>query len=323
LIYRIFFTAEKFLKENDLGHAFINSFNSISCIIDRVDGIWDCLEVCAALKDAISKKVGLSMTIGLGRTYSGLTELRFSAKEAAAALRYRYVLGYNTIIPIDFAEPGNQITYKYPDAKEQMLIHTAVAGEYKYAVKLLTEILTSLDEAASLPTMLLPKIIMNIAISISRYADEIGMGAESRFREFFDFSAILNIREIPQAQKFMEDSLKAFCDFVAVRMSEHSQKLVMATRSRIDESFFEDLSLENIALEHSTTAEFLGKVFNERVGLSFKDYLMSRRVAKAKEIMENEPGISEEEVAARVGFFDVRVFRSVFRKAGTTTLGRP
>jgi two-component system response regulator YesN len=112
----------------------------------------------------------------------------------------------------------------------------------------------------------------------------------------------------------MEGALKAFCNFVSTRTSESSQKLVMAVRNRMDESFFEDLTLEHLALEHNTTAEFLGKVFHDRVGLSFKDYLMARRIAKAKEIMEHEPAVSEEEVAARVGFFDVRVFRSVFKR---------
>jgi two-component system response regulator YesN len=313
LIYRIFWHADKHLTENGLGYAFINSFNSITCVIGAASGLTRLLEISGGLKEMIAKRTGLEVTIGLGRPYNDLASLRFSSKEAEAALRYRYLLGYNSIIPIDFVEPNNHITYKYPKRKEELLVYTAVAGEYQYALKLLGEIFDALREAGELPNRLLPRIIMNIVISISRYANELGMDTESRFRDFFNFGEILNLKTIAEAKTFMEGALKGFCDFVMELTNENAKRMVFLAKERVDEHFYEDLSLENLALEFGTTAEFLGKSFQRRGGMSFKDYLQSRRIAKAKEILENE-GATEEEVAARVGFFDVRVFRSVFRR---------
>ncbi|MDR2167888.1 MAG: helix-turn-helix domain-containing protein [Clostridiales bacterium] len=313
LIYKIFWHADKHLVENNLGYAFINSFNSITCIIGGAADLERLLELSAELKEMITKRTGLEVTIGLGRAYNDLMSLRFSANEAEAALRYRYLLGYNSIIPIDFVEPDNHITYKYPKKKEQLLVYTAVAGEYDYALKLLGEIFQALDGAGPLPDRLLPRIIMNIVISISRYASELGMDTESRFRDFFNFGEILNLRTTQEARGFMEAALRAFCDFVTERTNENAKRMVFLAKERVDENFFEDLTLEALALEFGTTADFLGKSFQKRGGMSFKDYLQSKRIAKAKEILETE-NAPEDEIAARVGFFDVRVFRSVFRR---------
>ncbi|MCL2169945.1 MAG: helix-turn-helix domain-containing protein [Defluviitaleaceae bacterium] len=313
LNYRIFWNVEKHLSENGLGHCFIDSFNSIICIISGAMGVSHLRELAGGIKDVITKHSGLEVTIGLGRPYPDLQSLPFSTREARAALRYRYLLGYNSVIPIDFVEPNNHTTYKYPKDKEQKLVYTAVAGEYDYAIKLLWEILDAFDGMNRRPERLLPRIIMSIVIAISRYASELGMDAENKFREFFDFGKILNLENTLEARKFMEGALRAFCDFVNAGVNEKASGMVHGVKTRIDESFYEDLSLEAFALEYGTTADFLGKAFQRAMTMSFRDYLQSKRINRAKEILMSE-SVSEEEVAARVGFFDVRVFRSVFRR---------
>jgi len=276
-------------------------------------GVEALLDVAGRLKEVAHKRIGLEVTTGLGRAYTHISGLEYSAKEAEAALRYRYLLGYNSIIPIDFVEPHNHTSYKYPKIKEQKLVYTAVAGEYDYALKLMDEIFDALDAAGRIPNRLLPRIVMSIAISISRYASELGIDVDAKFRDFFDFGKILSLETTTDARKFMEDALKNFCGFITQSIDDIAKEMVFKAKERVDEYFFEDLSLEGFALEYGTTADFLGKAFSRRGGMSFRDYLQSKRIARAKEILETESA-SEEEVAARVGFFDVRVFRSVFRR---------
>jgi len=315
LIYKIFFVAEQFLAENNLGYAFINSFNSIICIIGGLEGIEAELDICATLKDLVVERSGLEVTIGLGRPYDDLLALQYSAKEAEAALRYRYLMGYNTIIPIEFIEPDNNLTYRFPKEKEQKLVHSAVAGEYDYAVTMLREVLAALDAAGPLPDRLLPRVLMSIVIAISRYASELGLEEGGRgLQDFFNFGDILNIKTTSEALAFMQMALRSFCGFIVDRMNEKSARMVQLAKSHVDEYFYQDVSLENLALEYGTTGEFLGKVFAQQAGMPFKDYLTGKRIARAKEILQSGEETSEEIVAASVGFFDVRVFRSVFRR---------
>jgi len=314
MVYRIFWVADKFLTDRGVGYAFISNFNSVTCIIHGTSNLEELMDLGYSIKAQVRERCDLSITTGLGRLYEDLTHLRYSAKEAEGALRYRHLLGYNSIIPIDFVEPENHITYKYPAEKEDKLIFAAVMGEYDYSSKLLDEILLALDKAGQLPQNLLPRIIMKIVIGISRYASELGIDAEGRFREFFNFAEVLAIKTTEDARSLMQGALWAFCQFIDARNNENSKRMVQAVQEQVAKHFFEDLSIDRLAKEYGTTGEFLGRAFLRMTGVSFKEYLQTKRIAKAKEILKGDEIVSEEEVAARVGYFDARVFRSVFRR---------
>ena len=313
LVYRVYFAAQKYLEQKAAGYVFINSFNSISCILGGLESMEDLLDICAEIKTEVLKKTELSTTIGLGRPKDSLAAVNISAKEADAALRYRYLLGYNTIIPIDFAEPANDITYRYPVRKEDLLVYTAVAGEYEYAQRLLSQILDTLREPQNLPPRFLPKIIMKIVIAISRYASEQYMDIEARFRDFFNYAEILNIDSIDEAESYMNSALKSFCGHIAYTRGQNADRMVREIAGHVDAHYYEDITLEGFALVKRTTPQYLDKIFRERMKMSMKDYLTGVRMRKAREILAGEE-VEDDVVAALVGYDDVRIFRSVFRR---------
>jgi len=313
LIYRVYYAAQQYLDENRLGYTFINSFNSISCIIGGPDDVVALLDVCGKIKQNVEDKTELSVTIGLGRPVAEMSMVDVSTKEADAALRYRYLLGYNTIIPIEFVEPENHLSYSYPARKERLLVYTAVAGEFGYAKILLEQILQALDGRAALPERLLPKIIMNIVIAISRYASEQYMDVEARFRDFFDFGTILGLSTIDEARHYMEAGLQGFCGHIVAMRKAKADGMVSAVISHINAHFYEDLSAEKFALELRTTPQYLDKSFRDALKVTVSGHLTNVRMAKAKEILRIE-NVSDDIVAARVGYRDVRVFRSIFRR---------
>lgn len=311
-VYSVYYVVRKFLEERKLGLIFINSFNSISCILGGLASLDELIDICKEIKDEVAQKTELSVTIGLGRPYNSILDLSISAKEAESALRYRYLLGYDTTIPIDFVESDNHVTYRYPAKKESLLVYTAVAGEYEYAKRLLGQILGSL-EASRLPERILPKIIMNIVISISRLASEQHMDTEARFREFFNFGHILSINTIDEARTYLEAALMSFCGYISGQREESADKAVTDITAYIDNKYYEDISLESLAQSRRTTPEYLDKIFRARMKTSIKDYLTTLRMQKAKEILVHEE-VEDDVVAVRVGYRDVRVFRSIFRR---------
>ena len=313
LIYRVYYAAQQYLDANKLGYTFINSFNSISCIIGGHADVGELLAICEEIKVNVEEKTEMSVTIGLGRAVVQLSDVNISAKEADAALRYRYLMGYNTVIPIEFVEPGNYISYSYPTRKEDLLVYTAVAGEFEYAKNLLEQILQTLDSPSGLPQRLLPKIVMNIVISISRYASEQQMDVEARFREFFDLGVILSISTIDEARSYMQQGLQSFCAHVVSLRKAKADSMVSLVINHINNNYYEDLSVEKFALDLRTTPQYLDKNFRDALKVSVSGHITNVRIAKAKEILRAE-NVEDDVVAARVGYRDVRVFRSVFRR---------
>lgn len=81
----------------------------------------------------------------------------------------------------------------------------------------------------------------------------------------------------------------------------------------IDKKYAEQLTLEDVAEVNGMSKFHFSRIFNEKSGYSFKDYLNRKRIAEAKRLMrEEEYNVSE--ACYSVGFNDVSYFGQVFKK---------
>ncbi|MCM8773072.1 MAG: AraC family transcriptional regulator [Candidatus Omnitrophica bacterium] len=89
----------------------------------------------------------------------------------------------------------------------------------------------------------------------------------------------------------------------------------------IEKNFKNEFSLEKMARELKFSVSHLSHLFKKHMGLSIKQYLLQRRIAEAKYILENEPFIKIIAVAERVGFSNFPLFNRCFKKiVGMTPL---
>jgi two-component system response regulator YesN len=72
-------------------------------------------------------------------------------------------------------------------------------------------------------------------------------------------------------------------------------------------------SLESIAGVLDISPSYFSRLFKKATGMNFKDYLMSRRMAKAQALLQNSE-YKVYDVAYTVGFTDPHYFSKVFRK---------
>ncbi len=91
-----------------------------------------------------------------------------------------------------------------------------------------------------------------------------------------------------------------------------AQHVDMAKRY-IDENYFNDIKVEQLAELLGLDRKYLRNLFIEHVGMSTKDYLMERRIERAKELLEiGDLPISS--VALSVGYHDALGFSKIFKK---------
>lgn len=81
----------------------------------------------------------------------------------------------------------------------------------------------------------------------------------------------------------------------------------------IDSHLSKDLKLETLAEKFGYSPNHLGKLFCETVGMSFRQYITSRKIALAKELLAIG-GITIHEVSERCHFSSVSYFSKVFTK---------
>ncbi|MCL2387762.1 MAG: helix-turn-helix domain-containing protein [Defluviitaleaceae bacterium] len=293
--------------------SFIRSFHEIPVILNANLTVEEKVLLGDRIKHTIHERTGTRCTIGIGRTYPTPMEISISTREADAAFGYRYRMGYHAVIPIEFVEPDNTITFRYPHARERRLVYSAVVGDYEYSKGLLSELFNALAQSGPMPENLIAKIVMTIVFRISRYISEQNLPFASEVARYFPTGDILKLITIDDGYTFLDKSLRDFCNFVGKYHTKDSLRLHIAAKRHIQEHFFENFSIARIAVKLGTTPETLNKVFMEREKVMLFDYVMWVRVQQAQKHLA-ESATEEDIIAVQVGFDDVKYFRSIFKK---------
>jgi two-component system response regulator YesN len=312
LVYQVLSVVKSKLEDFGGGVACIIRMNAITAIVGGAT-LSEVLELCEAIKTETIYKTKRGVTVGVGRGYDRPRNIAVSFREAEAALKYRHIMGYNTVIPIHFAEPQNEITYAYPHDKEEALIFACVTGEYEQCLYLLRDITEALESASNLPERMVAKIAVSIVFGVSRAAGERSLNVEGRFNEIFPMRSIYALNTPKEASDFLTAALKKFCDYAVELREGGRRETYEKVKAYIDRKYFENISLFNMAGFAQTTPEYLNALFTKHAGLSIYEYTLKTRMERAKQLMR-ETDLDDEGVAVNVGYDDVKHFRSVFKQ---------
>jgi AraC-like DNA-binding protein len=131
---------------------------------------------------------------------------------------------------------------------------------------------------------------------------------------FHGFSVVEAISQNIQPQKYRNSPLTSDIS------SEIARKLnyIMASRKLYRDN---DLRLEKLAEETGTTKHYLSQVINEKMGMTFFEYINSMRITEAMLLLsqKSKEELNIIEIAYRVGFNNKVSFNNTFKKiAGMT-----
>jgi len=311
-IYEMLNVVKAALAEHN-ARMFIKNFNEIPIILNAPFSTEEKVLLADKIKHAILSETDTRVTIGIGRTYDAPLDISVSAREAEATFGYRFRMGYNAVIPIDFVDPHNRVTYRYPAERERRLIYAAVVGDFAYCRGLLAELFNALGQSGKIEKNLVAKTVMTIVFRISRFISEQNLPFSGEITKFFPTAQMLKLANIEEGYNFLEKSLEEFCAYIVEFNAAQSLRLHMAAKNHVKEHYFESFSITRIAAKLGTTPENLNKVFLEREKTMLFDYVMWVRVHAAQKTLR-ETATDEEIIAVQVGFDDVKYFRSVFRK---------
>lgn len=312
-IFSILYSIKEILDELKNGIAFINHPSSIAIILGNNLQLDNLISIGETIRDKIKNTENTTVTIGIGKTYQNAKEIRISYLQAKSALRYKYRMGIGSIIPINYVEPYNNITYRYPLKKEELLVYSVVVGDYETSNKLLKEIFEALKDCGKLPEKLLPKIILDILVSINRYASEKKIPINEAFSKTFSTSLISDKNTLEDAYEYLRKTIEDLCDHINGDRRDHDTKIFELAKKYAETYYFEPISLTKTAIFTETTPEYLNEIFVNKAGKTFYDYSVEIRVEKAKYFIL-ETNLNDREIAKKVGYEDARHFSRVFYK---------
>lgn len=318
LVYRLQACAHQ-VFENYKHITFFTSLNEVIIITNGQEDTSNCFVLAEQLKELIFEETQVSVTIGMGRYYREPDEIYISYNEALSALKYRFLLGYNTVIPIEHAEPFENITYRFTPEKKSKLVFTAIVGEFEYCEQQLNKIFQDLEDFGDIPDGYYALLVHTIVLEIETYSATQKLDVKEFYAENVDYSKIKKIEHQKEAKQILLAFLEKFCAFVLNERENYLESIYKLASSYIEDHYMETFSLAKIALELQTSPDVLDNIFQKYSNKTTYEFLQTYRMEVAKKFLR-ETTFDDDFIAVRVGYDSQYHFKAMFKQIeGRTT----
>ncbi|MBS4174460.1 response regulator [Bacillus sp. FJAT-49736] len=240
----------------------------------------------------------ISLFAGMGLPFQTIEELPTSYHEALLALEQRKLQSATSYaFPSDARSEGN-----LPLEKEKELIDCIKMGDRHQVLQAYECYISELE---SQPGQKAERMLEELVIIVSRAMYDLGI-------QFTPMS-------IPQHyayDKIMEMTRQYVfecTELVQAWRSSHMKGYLLKAREYIMEHFNKNITLEEVAEYVELSPYHFSKLFKEKYGVNFIDYVTDLRIEQAKKEMLNT-NKSLKEICFNVGYKDPNYFSRVFKK---------
>ncbi|WP_342043188.1 response regulator transcription factor [Bacillus sp. OTU2372] len=254
------------------------------------------------------KQVNFSaeLRIGIGHPYNHAHELNKSYHEAILALEEllktsnRKYLFYNKQGPA-FELPSDSEIIEV----EKRLLDSVRQGDVNQVMLIFDSFVSKLG-SNNIKASFVKKSFEELFILLSRMLHDLGI----------TYDRIPNIDESEDIRMVLEAGkahLLAVVQHVQVWRNNHAKGMLQKAKDYIETHYADSITLESAAEYVELSPFYFSKLFKDRFGMTFIDYLTEIRIKKAKAEML-DPGKSMKEICYSVGYRDPNYFSRVFKK---------
>ncbi|MFS0671746.1 response regulator [Ornithinibacillus sp. 179-J 7C1 HS] len=296
-------------KVSELGNCLVGALsgNQLPIIVFRDKNVSFRFQATSFAKKIITVKQhheALGWFIGIGNVYSELNQVKKSYQESlVAAMEYLSPAKYRFYAEIEIVEEDFfdlRLTTLKKDIVDQIKL-----GQWE-AIR--TEVLSLVQffEQQGASLVYSQQRILEVLWVVSRVLNDLGIEAKS---PLFAFQTI-DYRQLRMETGQLLDLLKQ-------KHIHYYQQLeadnVQQIKQYIQAHSHEEISLETLSVEMGLSPIYISKLFKEKMGINYIDFLTECRIEKAKKLMQ-DPRRSIKEIAIEVGYHEPNYFSKVFKK---------
>ena len=246
------------------------------------------------------------LRIGIGRPYHHAHELNHSYHEAVMALEQLLKSPNQRYFFADKQESTARSNQSEILEVEKKLLDAVRQGDVNQVLLTFDSFVVIPTENNELNAPLLKKSFDELFVLISRMLHDLGI----------IYQQLPSIDETEEVMKIVEKGkahLLAVVQHVQVWRNNHAKGMLHKAKEYIEIHYADSLTLEQVAEYVELSPFYFSKLFKDRFGLTFIDYLTEKRISKAKSEMA-DPGKSLKEICYSIGYKDPNYFSRVFKK---------
>lgn len=324
-----------FFDRNENGFAMIGTANSEEEVSDTQKELIRCLKEC------VEKDAEHTWFIGAGRTVGRISDIGKAYNSANKALSSRFITGMNRVVTADETDSvkkdlsGLQVSPLPAEAcasekdaaaldidqavtndnSRKMLEEYLRTGTLEEAEPFLEGLFQSIGEDNLNSYLLLTYLSMDMYFTMVRFLKDMGRQVNEIDKKCGDINSLLKGRiTAEQARSYLTSYLKEVIALRDHNTEKRYGKILRQAVSYIDTHFDqEDISLNRVAQTVGMSPNHFSSIFSQEVGTTFIEYLIGKRMERAKELLRTTQ-LRSSEVAYRVGYRDPHYFSSTFKK---------
>lgn len=267
------------------------------------------------IQDAVRRYLKTTVSVGIGRSCSSLTEISRSYREAEASLGYRTAFGKNSIIYFgDIGQPDKMGIPPGTFEKVNELVKAVKGGDMVTSFDIITEVFESLRRENSLKKSHIHLLVIEIINKFIRIVLEFGADVSEVYGDEFTPFTLLNYDTQEDITYRLKELTSRTVEFINSRHKVVNRSFVEKAKEFINKNYgSEGLSLSTIADSVHVSPGYLSQLFKQVVGESCVEYITKVRLNEAKKLLK-ETGLKTYEVAFQVGYSDSQYFSTCFKK---------
>lgn len=285
----------------------IGNFSNKEDILLFIKGI---NEVCKTYE----RVMNLTISAGIGYTYTKPSEIRFSYRSAQNALDYRFILGTGKAIYVDDVEPDNSIQLQLDENEERSMLN-AIKISSEEEITIAIENLFKKFKDLLLPFNQYRIYLMEIMTSILKLVQAYKLDIEEIFGENFNcYSCLEAFDSINEVQKWITCKAVKVNDYIKRERINSSMLLVEKAKHYIKENYMDyDVSVERLCSKLHVSPTYFSTIFKKETGENFVNYLTTIRLEEAVKLL-NTTDDKTYIIAEKVGYPEANYFSYVFKK---------
>ena len=260
----------------------------------------------------LKQHIGVEFRVGIGAVY-GLNRLSESYHEAIEALRVSdSLVAHVRDLPI-----GCRYEEDYPIDVEKKLFAAVENGDARAAA---TEADVFFDWMEADTGRCKDDIRLKV-LEFVLWAEKIAYESGGMTYRFHDRHTYLNetlqAKDMQALRLWFVDKVREAATNVCAKKKESTHDVIDHAKTYIEEHY-RTVSLDTIARQMNISPYYFSKLFKEKTGCNFIDYVTDVKIAKAKEqIRENKKSMKE--ICIDLGYANSNYFSYIFKKkAGVT-----
>ncbi|WHH58217.1 helix-turn-helix domain-containing protein [Petroclostridium sp. X23] len=281
--------------------------------------------IAVKIKDAVEKYLPYTVTLGIGRMYRDIVNIKLSYNEAVNALMYKIYQGKNQIISIDDIDDVDALSeelYYYDSEKEKLLINNIKVGHQKEVDRLIEQLMQEILSNQTTSHTYIQQMFIRIISSIIELIINTGLTVEEVFGPGYNlYEEFLSKETIDEIKIWFTDICYTTISSVNHVNLSQSKKNAQKILEYMEQNLNTDISVNAIADWIGFSPAYVSRVFKENFGKNCTDYLNWSRIEKAKQLLKNTR-LSVKEVGFRVGFNTIQSFMRIFKKYEGVTPGQ-